>query len=141
METLVVPVDGSEHSKKAFKLALTMANGQDTEIVLLNVQHTFNTPNVKRFVSTQQIREYQDELSKEAFEKILSDANIADDVKISKKVRIGDAGTEICKEANERNATVIVMGCRGIGAIKSAVLGSVSYSVVHHAPCPVTIVP
>ncbi|WP_456272466.1 universal stress protein [Bacillus sp. AK031] len=141
MNKLLVPIDGSAHSKKAFDLALSMAKGPDSEIVLLNVQPSFKTPNVKRFVSQQEVREYQEELSKEAFQKILSDETQTDDVKISKKFRLGDPGTEICKEAKEIQASVIVMGHRGLGAIKTAVLGSVSYSVIHHSSCPVTIVP
>jgi nucleotide-binding universal stress UspA family protein len=124
MNTLLVPVDGSEHSKKAFKLALAMAKGQDTEIVLLNVQPSYKTPNVKRFLSQQQVREYQQELSKEAFDKVFSDPPEMDGVKISRKFRLGDPGMEICKEAKEINASVIVMGNRGLGAIRTAVLGS-----------------
>ncbi|MGM0844830.1 MAG: universal stress protein [Bacillota bacterium] len=138
---VLVPVDGSEHSKKAFDFALSMLKDQDTEIVLLNVQPSFNTPNVKRFLSNQQVREYQEELSKEAFEKTLLNFTDRDGSHITKKVRIGDASMEICKEAKEINATVIVMGNRGLGTIKSAVLGSVSYSVIHNAECPVTIIP
>ncbi|MBB6451807.1 nucleotide-binding universal stress UspA family protein [Salirhabdus euzebyi] len=141
MKKLLVAIDGSEHSKKAFQLALSMTKGQNVELVLLNVQPTYHSPNVKRFVNLQQIREYQEELSQEAFDIILSDANLADDVHLSKKVRLGDPGTEICKEAKEINATLIIMGNRGLGPIKRAVLGSVSYSVLHNATCPVTIVP
>jgi nucleotide-binding universal stress UspA family protein len=33
-----------------------------------------------------------------------------------------------------------VMGSRGHGRIRRALMGSVSDSVVRHAPCPVTIV-
>ncbi|WP_070119320.1 universal stress protein [Bacillus marinisedimentorum] len=141
MNKLLVPVDGSEHSKKAFKFALTMAKGQDAEVVALNVQPTYHTPNMRRFCSEQQIREYQNELSNQALNTILSESEDTDHIKISKKVRTGDPGIEICKEAKEINAMMIVMGNRGLGAIKSTVLGSVSYRVVHDAPCPVTIVP
>ncbi len=141
MKKLLVPVDGSEHSKKAFEFALAMAKGQDAEIVLLNVQPSYHTPNMRRFCSQQQIREYQEEMSDQALNTILSDSEDTDNVQISKKARIGDPGIEICKEAKEIDAMMIVMGNRGLGAIKSTVLGSVSYRVVHDAPCPVTIVP
>lgn len=38
-------------------------------------------------------------------------------------------------------ADLLVLGHRGLGAVRSAVLGSVGLGCVLHAPCPVTIVP
>jgi nucleotide-binding universal stress UspA family protein len=38
-------------------------------------------------------------------------------------------------------ASMIVVGRRGLGAISGSALGSVSRQVVHHAPCPVVVVP
>jgi nucleotide-binding universal stress UspA family protein len=51
----------------------------------------------------------------------------------------GDAGRVICELAAERSAQAIVMGTRGRGKIKRALLGSVSDYVVRNAPCPVII--
>lgn len=47
----------------------------------------------------------------------------------------------ILDAAEEHDARVIVLGSRGRSAIESAVLGSVAYRVVHHARCPVLVVP
>ena len=49
----------------------------------------------------------------------------------------GDAGVALCELAAERRADVIVLGTRGLGGIKRAVLGSVSDHVARHAPCAV----
>lgn len=57
------------------------------------------------------------------------------------KVRIGIATIEITSEAKEQGARMIVIGTRGNGPVVSAVLGSVTYGVLHLASCPVTIVP
>jgi nucleotide-binding universal stress UspA family protein len=42
--------------------------------------------------------------------------------------------------AEELGAGLIVMGCRGLGGVRRALMGSVSDSVVRHAHCPVLVV-
>ena len=49
-------------------------------------------------------------------------------------------GTELLKRAAAANHDLIVMGSRGRGAVRSAVLGSVSHFVLNHAAVPVLIV-
>jgi nucleotide-binding universal stress UspA family protein len=117
-----------------------MAKGKEVEIVLLNVQPTYHTPNVRRFVSQHQIHEIQEEMGHAALEEVLA-AITTSSIPVSTKIRTGATGAEIIAEAKEMGAAAIVMGFRGMGAIKGTVLGSVSYSVLHDAPCPVTIVP
>jgi nucleotide-binding universal stress UspA family protein len=48
---------------------------------------------------------------------------------------------EICRVASELDAEAIVVGARGLGRVESALLGSVSLAVVHHARRPVLVVP
>lgn len=49
----------------------------------------------------------------------------------------GDPGSALCELAGELLASVIVVGTRGRGGLRRAVLGSVSDHVVRNAPCPV----
>jgi nucleotide-binding universal stress UspA family protein len=49
----------------------------------------------------------------------------------------GSVGPSLCDLAASLEASVIVMGTRGLGGIRRAVLGSVSDHVVRNAPCPV----
>jgi nucleotide-binding universal stress UspA family protein len=49
----------------------------------------------------------------------------------------GSPGPALCDLAASLDASVIVMGTRGLGGIRRAVLGSVSDHVVRNARCPV----
>ena len=55
-------------------------------------------------------------------------------------LRLGRADEEIVDLADSLGIGLIVMGSRGRGRIRRALIGSVSESVVRHAHCPVTIV-
>jgi nucleotide-binding universal stress UspA family protein len=47
----------------------------------------------------------------------------------------------ILEVADARNASLIVMGARGVGSVHAMVLGSISHGVVHHSHRPVLVVP
>ena len=48
-------------------------------------------------------------------------------------IRTGDYADKILETADDCQADMIVIGSRGLGTIRSAVLGSVSQKVLHHA--------
>lgn len=58
-----------------------------------------------------------------------------------RRVVDGPAGPAICTLATDLGASAIVLGSRGHGGLRRAVLGSVSDHVVRHAPCPVVVTP
>ena len=55
-------------------------------------------------------------------------------------LKLGRADEEIVEVAHSIDAGLIVMGSRGQGRLRRALVGSVSESVVRHAHCPVTVV-
>lgn len=55
------------------------------------------------------------------------------------RVLQGDPATAICLLAEELDAAAVVIGTRGHGGIKRAVLGSVSDHVIRNAPCSVIV--
>lgn len=140
MKKILVPVDGSDGSDKALRFALSFAEGKDKEIILINVQPNYNTPNIRRFVSQEQINSIQEESSKKVLDQALE---ITKDypIVVHTIVRYGDPGREICAQAQESSVDSIVMGYRGLGAVKRAILGSVATHVLHETTCPLTIVP
>ncbi|XP_042516510.1 universal stress protein PHOS34-like [Macadamia integrifolia] len=52
----------------------------------------------------------------------------------------GDARNVLCEAVQKHHASILVVGSHGYGAIKRAVLGSVSDYCAHHAHCSVMIV-
>ena len=52
----------------------------------------------------------------------------------------GVPGRALCDLASELGAAVLVVGSRGRGGLKRAVLGSVSDYLVRNAPCPVVVI-
>jgi nucleotide-binding universal stress UspA family protein len=59
---------------------------------------------------------------------------------VETRVVEGRPGVALCDLAREVAASAIVMGSRGRGGLRRALLGSVSDHVVRNAPCPVVIV-
>ena len=53
--------------------------------------------------------------------------------------RVGFPDAEIVDLAEELGAGLIVLGSRGLGGVRRALMGSVSDSVVRHAHCPVLV--
>ena len=136
----IVPFDGSAYALKALEYAIRLGKGIDAEIVLVNVQPNYGfAPNVKKFFSAEEIKEYQQQTGRDVLAPALERLRDAS-IKYSTSIRSGIPAVEICNEAKERGASGIFMGSRGLGPIRGAILGSVSYGVLHNAPCPVTIV-
>jgi nucleotide-binding universal stress UspA family protein len=52
----------------------------------------------------------------------------------------GRPDSELVHISEEIDAGLIVMGSRGLGGVRRALMGSVSDSVVRHAHCPVLVV-
>lgn len=59
---------------------------------------------------------------------------------VTKVVTVGDPAESILKEAKARDASLIVMGDRGLGRIRRAIMGSVSTQVVREADTSVLVV-
>jgi nucleotide-binding universal stress UspA family protein len=56
------------------------------------------------------------------------------------ELREGHETESILKVAETCAADLIVMGTRGLGAVKGLLVGSVSRKVIHYAECPVMVV-
>jgi nucleotide-binding universal stress UspA family protein len=137
---VVVGVDGSEGSRKALRWAAAeaTARGDDLELV-----HVWEPPQAYAPLGLgaypldpEPIRE----AARSLLEDLVSQAReLAPGIDIRGELVEGAAAHALLDHA--RSADLLVVGSRGLGGFRSLLLGSVSQQVVHHAPCPVVIVP
>jgi nucleotide-binding universal stress UspA family protein len=57
------------------------------------------------------------------------------------RVEVGDPVYALREQAAQENARILAVGSRGRGAVRRALLGSVSTALAASAPCPVLVVP
>jgi nucleotide-binding universal stress UspA family protein len=139
---ILVPVDGSARANRAAAHALLLADGRaDAAITLLNVQNqqTLNTSDISSVVSVGSDTQLAVDQSKKALREAVRRCRNAR-VKFDTRSAFGPIAETIHKIAREVKADQIVMGTRGFGPLRGAVLGSVSTKVVQLARVPVTLV-
>ena len=139
--TILLATDGSEEAQLAATTAADLAQKTNSELHLITVgpdyplyelpEHPAGFEDVLR----ENRRETQEMLEQQA--KRIEESGVS--VKET-HLREGRAEEEIVEVAEELGAGLIVMGSRGQGRLRRALLGSVSDAVVRHAHCPVTIV-
>jgi nucleotide-binding universal stress UspA family protein len=134
-KSILVAWDGSEHAKRALGEAVDLARSEDGRLTLLTVAAPIRVwPGYVPPVTE------ADLIS--AAEKILAEGEtlVPDGIPVSGRTASGDPGTELVKRAAAADHDLIVMGSRGRGAVRSAVLGSVSHLVLNHTTVPVLII-
>jgi len=138
---ILVPVDGSHFSKMAYEKAVDLAKLTNAEIVILQVAYDVDYYSRKGVLFA---RKYFNESEvKSECQNILNEVrkNVNEgEVKITELILMGDPARTIINEAKENNYDLIVMGSRGNGLVKGAVIGSVSLSVLTRANSMVLIV-
>jgi nucleotide-binding universal stress UspA family protein len=133
---ILLATDGSREADLAATTAADLAKGTDSELHVVHVG-----PFMPMLFST--MEEEPARMAREA-RKTLDDAvgrlEAAGDEVARAHLKVGGASEEIVALAEELGAGLIVMGNRGRGGIRRALMGSVSDSVVRHAHCPVMVV-
>lgn len=140
MLKLLVPVDGSDHAKRALRHALSLCGGGcAAELHLLNVQEPIVDWEVRRFLREEEIDtmlQAKAETIVAGAEAIVAEAGCS----ASRHIAFGDVAQTIAEKAVELGCEQIVMGTHGRGAFTDLLLGSVSTKVLHLVDIPVTLV-
>jgi nucleotide-binding universal stress UspA family protein len=139
---IVLAIDGSQEARLAAEAATELSRDTGSEVHVTYVLPTPQELMGHHFYSSE-IRESLIEQARSEARKFLEQR--AEQLKsegakvIGTHLRTGEPDKEIIRLSEEIDATMIVMGSRGLGAVRRALMGGVSDSVVKHAHCPVLV--
>jgi len=137
---ILIAIDGSQASLCALQHALCMLReGLRADIVLATVQEP--TYVYERVLPP--TADVLERLSGSVGARALADAEAllaASGVAYTREVGSGEVVPTLLDIAENHGCAKIVIGARGLGAVRGALLGSVSQGVLHKAKVPVTIV-
>src|SRR5919197_1829591 len=138
---VLVAMDGSESSLKAYQYASFLAKQCDAALLIVNVFDTFER--IERISSKikQELGEIAKQIEVEGGTAVTM--QLLDDYKSQAKEsgvkdvktirREGNAAAEILLIAKEEKVDTIIIGSTGVNTIKEFLLGGVSHKVIHHA--------
>jgi nucleotide-binding universal stress UspA family protein len=135
-QTILFPIDQSREAREAADMVANLVKTYHSRLILLSV--------VEKTPAGEEIPQAGVMASPEAVAKLLQGAQALFAEKgIETEVleREGMPSFTICDVADELNADLIVMGCRGLGLTTEGAAESVTNRVVNLSPCPVLIIP
>ena len=141
-DVIVVGVDGSENAWHALDWAVSEAKlrGATLRIVCCFEDPTTAVGLGTAFTAGAPIAVDPDVMQSAATEVVAgATKRVGDQVPITTLARCDRPGDVLSEES--ASAAMLVVGSRGHSALGSILLGSVSNHVVHHASCPVVVVP
>jgi nucleotide-binding universal stress UspA family protein len=137
MKTILIATDGSPGARAAVERGLDLAEDTEADVIFLAVRRppvpVFGEPYWQHSITTELAR----------LRPALADATAeaeARGISVDYDLLEGDPAEEILRLARSRDVDLIVIGSRGLGAVKSAILGSVSKRVVRESDRPVVVV-
>ncbi len=122
IKKILVPVDGSVNGCKAVDEAIFLAEKCKADMDFVYVASNIN----------------KDIPSHLVFDRIWE--KLPEDIRAVKHVETGNIAKAILKVAETENSDMIIMGSRGLGLFKGALIGSVSQKVVEDSKIPVMVI-
>lgn len=137
---ILIPIDGGADCREAIRFINTRKSwleSQKPTIEVLYVQRAYRPGFAEGGDFNVQPWSYE-KLINAVFDDMKEDLDTLPEGTI-KTSKIGNPATVIAEHARETGADLIVMGARGLGAIKALYLGSVSLGTLAKASCPTLI--
>ena len=143
MPGITVGIDGSHNSLQALEWAMREAALQHAPLTVLTVHEVAASqwtgyPMVQPDVDNPAQENYR-QAAEEAVAKVASDLGEERPMSVTVRAVTGFAARELIGASQDSD--LLVVGSRGGGGFARLLLGSVTSQVVHHAACPVVVVP
>jgi nucleotide-binding universal stress UspA family protein len=136
---LVVGVDGSAASKVAVDWAAREAAMRKVSLTLVHIIPTVRMWGVPTPLELERFYENQAEGFLRDARKVAEEATSeSGETQLDTKLLKGDELPSLVDLS--KDAELVVVGCRGLGAIGRRLLGSISWGLLHHAHCPVAVI-
>ena len=124
VKKILIPFDGSEHSKKAILFAADIAKQHHSELFLVHVVKEKDIPpEILEYIESEKINGGIGKVSAKL---------ISEGIMKAAQSQLQEMGLQFAKN---NDIDMIVIGSRGLGKIKGLLLGSVSSKVCHLAEC------
>jgi nucleotide-binding universal stress UspA family protein len=142
---ILLAIDGSKEAQLAFVSAADLSEKTGSELHVVYVGHmplVAESPGAS-ILDPDLWRRMHEDAEQEArtmLDELVQRVGKTGDEVVGVHARLGRPDAEIVGLADELGAGLIVLGSRGLGPLRRALMGSVSDSVVRHAPCPVLVV-
>lgn len=133
ISSILVAVDGSEYSDKAFEYACELSIMKNIPLKIINVVEEYAT------VGSSILRELK-KSSRKMLHEYKGRAESLYIQNVSTIHSVGNAAEEILKIANGKDVDTLVIGSKGKYGTSKDMLGGTSYKLVHYSKCTVTVV-
>jgi len=141
MSGIIVGIDGSPHSQPVLEWAMREAAAHGVPLTVLTVEQvaasgwhgTVVFPADEKYLAAAR------KAAAELIAKVAEQLGQASPSAVTLRAVFGLPAEELVEAS--RGADLVVVGSRGTGGFSRVVLGSVSNHLMHHAHCPVAIVP
>jgi nucleotide-binding universal stress UspA family protein len=136
---ILVAIDGSPHAEQALMHAIDLASCENARLTVFTAIAPL--PAVVCLAAGAPVGDLAHDAEVEA-EAILgrARASVPADVSLTTALARPPVVRALLRQIEAGRHDLVVMGSRGRGAVRSALLGSVSHYVLHHSPVPVLIV-
>ncbi|WP_407269003.1 universal stress protein [Radiobacillus sp. PE A8.2] len=136
---IVVAVDGSKASERAFEKAVDIAKRNQAQMVLCHIIDTRTFTTVEAY--DRNLASRSEVYAKELLENYQEKASGAGLTHVVLEIEYGSPKVKIAKDvANKYNADLIICGATGVNAVERFLIGSVSENITRFASCDVLVV-